>query len=97
MPDLVWEDPPEPGSGKAASNKYAPIAAELRTQPGKWARVGVYNAVSKASTITNAVRTGAAGFSPKGAFQATSRTIKGGMQGQKVIHLYVRYVGGEDL
>ena len=43
----------------------------------------------------NAVRQGRSGFEPKGAFEATSRTIKSGVEGQKVIHLYARYVGGE--
>ena len=98
MSDLVWEEPPPPISGGTkATPKYAAIAEKLKARPGVWARIAVFARSSLVAAPMIAVRQGRSGFSPKGAFEATSRTIKSGQEGQKVIHLYARYVGGEDL
>ncbi|MFI6496827.1 hypothetical protein [Nonomuraea typhae] len=96
-PDLVWEDPPEPkGGGYRGPGRYVELAAQLKTRPGKWARAGVFNRTSHTGAMTSAVREGRSGFEPKGAFEATTRTIKPGMEGHMVLHVYVRYVGGEE-
>lgn len=94
--DLVWEEPPAAKGGAVAGpGRYAEIAAKLRSRAGEWARIGAFTRTGELGAPMSAVRHGRGGFEPKGSFEATSRTVKRGMEGYKVIHLYVRYVGGE--
>lgn len=88
--ELVWEPPPRAGGEIRASHKEA--AAQLRTKPKRWAKLGShYTTAISAAATANTIRTGATGaWKPKGAFEAHSRTI--GSEHR----VYVRYVGEPD-
>jgi len=45
--ELVWEAPPT----RETKSKYAPIAAELKKNPGRWARI---QSSENPSTVANA-------------------------------------------
>lgn len=86
QPELVWEDPPESKSRKpgSQSHRYDLIAAVLRENPGRWARLGT----GTSGIVTHIRRGRAPAFRPAGAFEATTRGRKGTQA-----TVYIRYVG----
>jgi hypothetical protein len=70
-------------------SKWAAIAAELRTKPGRWAHVDTRpNLHSAASTAWN-INRGSVASMPLGEFESTSRTVDGQAR------VYARFIGGE--
>jgi hypothetical protein len=85
MTDLTWGEPPPV---KRPGHDWALIARCLREQPGEWARVADYRAMSVAKQMAYYVRTGQrAGMSPAGTFEATARAVDG------VATVYARFIG----
>lgn len=69
----------------AGDTKWAPIAAELRDQPGVWALIGGQTSSRSGGAASNIKRGTWRAFPPAGAYEA--RYVNG--------QLYARYVGGE--
>jgi hypothetical protein len=82
---IIFEDPP----GRSREyTKHAPIAAELRENPGQWGRVSSYTTGRVATHMAYSVRSARIkAYAPAGAFEAEGRTESGQHR------LYVRYVG----
>jgi hypothetical protein len=85
-----WENPPPPTNGQHVDG--AALAAQLKSAPGRWARVRQYpndaGGKSTAHSYTGHVRNGQARWArPAGSFEATVRVV-----GDARV-VYVRYVG----
>lgn len=89
MNEIKWEDPP----ADARRNDWAPIAAELRAHPMKWAMIAARKTIGPASDISEKVKgarpTSPKFFQPPGSFEAVTRKVDGEYR------VYARYVGGE--
>ncbi|MFJ4828434.1 hypothetical protein ACIP79_00610 [Streptomyces sp. NPDC088747] len=84
-----FEDPPAPRRGVPRADHKA-AAEELRGLPGMWGFVTAYQAQSAAAQAASNIRNGdAQAYQPKGAFDATSRTVNGEYR------LYVKFIGEE--
>lgn len=82
--EIVWEDPPASNKGGGVRRLLFEFAAELRKNPGRWARYP--NGTGK--SIATRIRQGKSSvFAPAGSFEAVTRDV----DGKRVI--YVRYVG----
>lgn len=80
---VAWEEPPETRGGTQPSI-YTPIAAELRNNPGKWARLDDrYNSNSAYQFVLSVRHGKPRAFSPAGSFEAEHDGATP----------YVRYVG----
>lgn len=96
LPAVIrWEQPPAPAQSArpytTRRSKLAPLADELRAQPGQWAVV-FEGSAGQATGMATHIRLGQmACFAPSGDFDATTRRSNG------VTTTYARYVGdGED-
>lgn len=88
MTGIVWEEPPPPKPGPKP--RHEAIAAELRSNPGKWAKVAVASP-GMASTIKSGRMIA---YQPQGAFEAVARNYRsadGHVRG--VADIYARYIG----
>ncbi len=93
-----WEDPPPVkwgrplGARATRPDQYGHLAAQLRSQPGRWAAVGEFSLANgtrpnSAASLAKAIRTGqTASWAPIGAFEATERRIG------DVTVVYARYL-----
>ncbi|MGI5281713.1 hypothetical protein ACQEVF_59230 [Nonomuraea polychroma] len=94
MPSILrWEDP---APRTPASDEYAPLAAELMKNPGKWAVIAEHpdtqDGRRAASRLFNAAKHGYLGF-PRiggGTFKATTRTVNNG-DGTRVITVHAMF------
>lgn len=65
---VIWEDPP---SRPKPGPKWGNEAGELRTRPGRWARIGELATKEKARNTASAIRVGhLRAFTPPGAYDA---------------------------
>ncbi|GAA5046253.1 hypothetical protein HNP84_010274 [Thermocatellispora tengchongensis] len=91
---LRWEDP---APRTPANDDYAPIATELRNNPGKWAVVAENPDTPEgrraSNRLFNAVKNGYRGFRriEDGAYRATTRTVDNG-DGTKIIRVHAQFV-----
>jgi hypothetical protein len=75
---IAWQEPPQEAlaarrPGGVRVSKYAPIAEELRGQPGEWALVYDGPSSGAASGLATHIRLGQAhAFTPTGDFDALS-------------------------
>lgn len=84
---LRQEDPP-PRTGRSYTRPWARIAKDLREKhPGEW-WVVMEDGGLTTSSMTQAIRTGASHWRPRGAYLAEARTVNG------IVTLYAKYVGG---
>lgn len=88
---LEWVDEPPPRK-RSTSGKWAPVAEQLKANPGKWAKVqtGSTSGGSFASMVRHAKT---AAFAPAGAFEAVTRSAGKDDRGRDLADLYVRFVG----
>jgi hypothetical protein len=74
---LRWEDPPPLRGADQSQSRWAPVAAELREHPGKWAVIAEYAHPNQASSIAQRIKKGTlSGFAPAGSFDAKSRKVR---------------------
>lgn len=74
---VTWGDPP-------GDDKWGPIAAELRSRPGQWARLDNVGRNPRAN-VTH-INRGRMAFAPAGTFEA--KVVRG--------ELWARYVGPDN-
>lgn len=81
---LVWEEPPT----RTRPGKYAPIAAALRENPGRWAVLRTYPTTQgkRAWGFATAIRQGKFADLRQG-FEACARTV------DDQVRVYIRYTG----
>jgi hypothetical protein len=95
MTAIEWEDPPAGRRpGRPLGGAHHEIAAELRRNPGRWAKV--ITASTALATKINAGKYSA--YTPKGEFEAVARnprTVDGKKSPQSDI--YVRFVGNSHI
>jgi hypothetical protein len=94
--EIVWEDPPVAREG-APWGTPAFTAAQLRENPGRWARVAIKTTGNAARTAAVYINTGhVAAWRPAGAYEATARTVwikdASGVK-KPEYRLYARFVG----
>lgn len=90
---VIWEEPPAPTrtGGFAFTPKYAEFFAELRKNPGKWAR---WPGGECYSSVASSIRDGSYATTRPGEFTATSRSVRnadGKATGK--YHVWVMYRG----
>lgn len=91
---LRWEDP---APRATSSDDYAPIAAELRNNPGKWAvlaeKPDTAEGRREVNRLYNRVKNGYTGFGrvDGGTYRATTRTVTKD-DGTKVVLVHAQYV-----
>jgi hypothetical protein len=88
--ELEWENPPSRG---ASGLDHLAIASELRTHPGKWAKI-----TRTSQKLAADIRRGVlVAYRPVGAFEAVSRNGGFSDNGSKtrIADIYVRYVGDD--
>ena len=92
MSDIEWEDPPVSKAGRAdgRSHKHEEIAAELKANPGKWAKTFTGVSPSYTSNIKNGLLKA---YLPVGTFEAVSRNTYRNDDGLLRGDIYVRYIG----
>jgi hypothetical protein len=83
--DIIWEDPPPPGSGTRGPTRA--IADKLRAQPGKWARVAGPLETGVAESLRVSLVQGRASGVKPGEFEASRRKLEDG------VYVWARYVG----
>lgn len=84
---IDWTSPPPPKQrGRPKGSKWDALAAELKANPGRWARIGEDIPTSIVSVINHGDRLC---FQPAGAFEAVTRNHTSRWQAD----VYVRYVG----
>jgi hypothetical protein len=90
---IRWEDPKPSLQRRERSapwSRYRAVAAELRTQPGRWAVIDEFPGRNR-TTLATHIRRGAIDcFTPAGDFDAVARQVFGHTA------IYARYVGDED-
>lgn len=78
---IRWEDPPSSrsnGGGHSRGSHLAPLADELRSQPGRWALVHEGDSGGAATGMACHIRLGQVlAFTPAGGFDAVSRRVDG--------------------
>lgn len=88
MDEIRWEEPPAPTRWGMPVANHADVAAKLRERPGRWAIVSVYSTHVSALSVAYQIRSGKlAAYRPKGAFEASARTVDGEHR------VYARFVG----
>lgn len=89
---IRWEEPPPArgnvSPGRLPGSKYDGVAAELRSNPGRWARIQNARSRNVADALTARIRSGQIQcFGLRGDFDACARTVGG------THRVYARYVG----
>lgn len=92
---IRWEEPPAEVLKRrpwlTRSSKLAPLADELRENPGAWALVYEGTSSGAASGMATHIRLGqVAAFTPTGDFDAVSQS------GNGLARAWARYVGGDE-
>lgn len=92
---VVWEEPPAPARGRGGSEsvRHYEVAAELRSAPKEWGRIGDYSKATTAANIATQIGSGKLrAYLPAGAYEACARTMA------DKHFVYARYVGeaGDD-
>lgn len=82
MTDMVWADPPN-----TRRTKWAAVATELKSHPGKWAKVKAH---TKDGSLSTRIKRGQSAFTPAGAFESRNVSLSDGYT-----DVYARYVGDE--
>lgn len=82
---LEWADPPTPPVNWR--RKYEAVAAQLKAQPGRWARVNTYGSSNAAQSSASKINNSGTPSFPKGQFEAVARCTEDSND------LYLRYVG----
>lgn len=82
---IEWENPPERKRAQQGS-VWDPVAAALKSRPGKWARIVENGPTGIASVIRGG---GLVCFRPKGSFE----TRVGNYTERWIADVYARYVG----
>lgn len=99
MNTVIFEDPPteRPGRGPARI-PHAIVAAQLRSNPGRWARIDTAPDASASRSMASNIR-GARNlkwYEPAGSFQATARAVdimgSGGIR-RREYRVYAKFVG----
>jgi hypothetical protein len=85
---ITWEEPPEDARRKGNGADWFEIAAELRSNPNRWALVREDAAPSAARQI----KKGLVGGMVEGEFEA--RTVTSGQKNGRA-KIYARYVGAD--
>ncbi|RKR92848.1 hypothetical protein BDK92_7330 [Micromonospora pisi] len=86
---LRWEDPPSAAQTKEA--RWAPIAAELRANPNRWACIHEGDS-TEASGLVAYIKKGAGPFAPAGEFEVCSRS-QPRVQGSPIrVGVYARFL-----
>jgi len=88
MPDPIhWQDPPPPGRPGGRTSQWEPVAARLRANPKRWARIATFgkSRAASASALANSINKGTPAWAPRGAFEAVSRKEDNG------VNVYARY------
>ncbi|MFD8529462.1 hypothetical protein ACFV0L_18780 [Streptosporangium canum] len=90
---LRWEDP---APRTPIGDQFAPIAAELRDHPGRWAVIAenpnTQEGRRDSNRLFNAVKLGYRGFQCEdGAYKATTRTVTAS-DGTKVIRVHAQFI-----
>ena len=90
--EMAWEDPPIAKVGAPGSADNAALAASLRENPGRWAKVRTYEKArsAAASSYAGYIAHGTTVAFRGGGFEAVSRVV-----GDET-HVYARYVGTGD-
>lgn len=92
MSALVWEEPPPPRSGVANNRHneikpnplYLRMVEELRSQRGRWARIGQFDTRSRASGEMARIKSGREpAFHPLNEYEFAVRTFR----------IYARWLG----
>lgn len=88
---IDWQEPPadvlKRRPHKTTESRHAPLAEELRAEPGRWALIYDGPSVGKASGLATHIRLGQIlAFTPTGDFDAVS--CRG--------RAWARYVGGDE-
>lgn len=80
--DLIWEEPP-------VRTNHFHIAATLRQNPGRWARIDKsYRNAGARNIVCRANNGELSAYAPAGDYEATSRCVEG------QYWVYIRYLGG---
>ena len=67
----AWEEPPVSGPSNNPQQRYADVVADLRANPGKWAKLEPRDTEQAARSLQANIRKGRlASFTPEGAFDA---------------------------
>lgn len=97
MSGLIWEEPPPALRDRRGLHAPPSYAAELRSRPGRWARIRFFSdgtvTVPRSLATTHAwkIRVGRYAWAhPAGSFEAVHRPVDGGWG------VWARYVGSED-
>lgn len=92
MSDLTWEEPPDDRRGGGRSglyDKHRRIVAELKANPGQWAKVGTEVSGSYASNLKRGLLKA---YDPPSDFEFASRNHRQ-IDGASRCDVYIRYVG----
>lgn len=83
---VEWADPPPDNRGRPKNHKE--IAAQLKANPGVWAKVAAYSKAPSSATTAHIIRTARfKSYEPAGSYDAVARTVDG------VHWVFARYVG----
>jgi hypothetical protein len=85
QPEIVWQDPPP--AAPSWHHRFEAVAATLRQNPNRWARVAEYSTANGAQVSASKINNHGTRYFTKGEFEATAR-----VEGDQYF-LYVRYVG----
>ena len=89
---IVWEDPPVGSRGRPRVQPLpAEVVAELRAHPGRWGRVGTFEAQTAASRERARVLSSLAKYHPEDTWDAVTRKV-----GDRSWGLWVKWVGRAD-
>jgi hypothetical protein len=91
--EIVWEEPPPPTDRQRRRGKFAELANELRKHPKRWGRIYL-GRQSTASTLAYGIRHGTRPGFREGRWEAVSRRLTEGPDGDWATH--ARYVGDDE-
>lgn len=84
---LTWEEP-APDEKRQKFSATSSLVAEMKANPGRWARLGEYERDNSAQYFAKRVNAGGSLWcQPAGSFEATDRRVNG------TAVVYARYVG----
>jgi hypothetical protein len=81
---VIWEEPP-PATHRTT---LAGEAAELRANPGQWARVATFKSRTTARSVATGIKNNRLAAFRTGCFKVAVRTVNGSRQ----VHLYARFI-----
>lgn len=81
---VTWEDPPADASERSPRDRFGHLAAQLRENPERWAKLGDYRSMS---TVRRIREGNAAAFLPPGDFEVVTAE-----QGDGEIGAWIRFV-----